>query len=169
MDFNKFEHLFLVEAKDIIQAQLTVKRFLQNYQLIRYDHFEIETNKILTPEDSDFYEELEKGLATNRSILENFLRDLETEGYSTIKDLTVLPQGYLSKMFHLVAHFLDGFFSIDSYFYNLIEDSHWISKALMKKIEVAKENYFLIKVRAYLKDTMYQFENLSPRKFLFKI
>lgn len=151
------EHVFLVKAKNTTQAQLYVEHLLRTYKLIRYDHFEIKADQILVTQDPSFYEELEKALILNRDTLKNFLDDLEKGGYTTIGNLADMPQGYLSKILHLVAHFLDGFFSIDSYFYNLVEASHWMSKALMRKIKSDSKNFFLIKVKAYLEDTVYKF------------
>ena len=42
------------------------------------------------------------------------------------EDFHNIKQGYLSKTLHILSHFLDGFIGIDSYFYNLIDDSHWL-------------------------------------------
>ncbi len=52
-----------------------------------------------------------------------------------------MPQGYKSKMLHVITHFLDGFFGIDTFFYNLEEDSHWVSEELQKKIAEAPTYY----------------------------
>jgi len=39
---------------------------------------------------------------------------------------------------------LDGFIGIDSVFYNLAEDSHWLSAPLRKTIEQHPEHYWLV-------------------------
>ena len=51
-------------------------------------------------------------------------------------------------MLHVITHLLDGFFGIDSYFYNLVEDSHWVSEELRATIKTSPSRYWLIAVEA---------------------
>lgn len=111
---------------------------------------------------------MEQALRKKRDILENFIKELSEEGYTLLSELKELPQGYLSKVFHLIAHFLDGFFGIDSYFYNLLEDSHWISQPLLKKIKKEPQRFYLIEVIAFLEKPISMFEILTPKRFLLK-
>ena len=80
-------------------------------------------------------------------IVHNFLDSLKDEGFSTLEDLHGLEQGYASKIFHTIAHLLDGFIGIDSHFYNLEEDSHGISPDLEQKILAAPDNYWILRVK----------------------
>jgi hypothetical protein len=62
--------------------------------------------------------------------------------------LSELPQGFRTKMLHVITHFLDGFFGIDTYFYNLEEDSHWVSEQARRRIREAPSDYRLLSVEA---------------------
>jgi hypothetical protein len=66
----------------------------------------------------------------------------------SLGDLESLPQGYQSKTLHTLTHLLDGFFGIDSHFYNLIEGSHGVSAGLRGKIDSSPGGYMLLAVRA---------------------
>ncbi|WP_022855585.1 hypothetical protein [Thermodesulfobacterium thermophilum] len=161
-------HLFLVEASTPELAFSQVLKFLSTYQLVRYDEIKVLEKETLGLRDPSFWETLEKGLTKNLEVLKSFVDDLNQEGYVNIKDLLFLPQGYLSKIFHLIAHLLDGFFGIDFYFYNLVEDSHFISHQLRQKLKKEETGYFLVPVKAYFDEKIYSFETISPKKF-FKI
>jgi hypothetical protein len=43
---------------------------------------------------------------------------------------------------------LDGFFGIDTYFFNLEEESHWVSVELQKSMEAAPSAYWLLTIEA---------------------
>jgi hypothetical protein len=160
------EHIFLVEAESPEQALSQVVKFLSSYQLVRYDRFEVKREEIISVHDERFWEVLEKGLQKNYEILQGFIGELKSEGYQLVDDLRSLPQGYLSKLVHLIAHFVDGFFSVDSYFYNLIEDSHFLSPYLKRRILIGRQNFYLIPAIGYFAEKIHPFEMLSPRKFL---
>lgn len=161
---QKVEHLFLVSGKSEGEVISKVKHFLNSYELVRYDKFEIK--EVLNGISEVFFKRLEIALQKNRQILENFIEELKSEGYEITERFKTLPQGYLSKVFHSLAHFLDGFFGIDSYFYNLIEDSHFLSPLLEKKLKEHPEEYFLILVEGYIFESLRRFEWLNPQKFL---
>jgi len=159
-------HLFLVRGRGAQKAVKLVKNFLEKYELIRYDFFNIEEADTLRADSEEFWEKLNFGLEKNKETLLNFLDELKNEGFSKIEDILDVPQGYLSKVFHIIAHLVDGFFGIDSTFYNLIEDSHFLSKSLEREIKENPEKFYLVKVKAYIKEPLYKFELLSPRSFL---
>lgn len=161
-------HLFLTKANGKHQAIENIKNFLDKYQLVRYDFFEIDETSIIEASSDNFWEVLELGLKENKEILLRFLVELKNEGYSKLEDILELPQGYLSKILHLIAHLVDGFFGIDSAFYNLIEDSHFLSEALRRKIRENPDEFYLLKVKAYIKEPLYKFELLSPKSFFKK-
>jgi hypothetical protein len=64
-----------------------------------------------------------------------------------VDQLLTLKQGYATKILHTLTHLLDGFIGIDSAFYNLVEDSHWVSGELAEAIRVAGAEYWLVPVR----------------------
>ncbi|MGC9021833.1 MAG: hypothetical protein ACP5J5_01770 [Dissulfurimicrobium sp.] len=96
----------------------------------------------------DFWVRVDMGIAENRAVLDGFLSELSRAGFKSIPELRELPQGYLSKLLHIATHMLDGFFGVDSYFYNLVEDSHWISHECRKKIQLYNRLYWLIALEA---------------------
>ena len=55
-----------------------------------------------------------------------------------------------------MAHLLDGFFGIDSQFYNLPEDSHWLGESLRKQIETGPAEFWLVRVAATLESKEHQ-------------
>lgn len=164
MATQESKHLFLVQAETFSLASQKVKYFLERYELVRYDSFSIEKSHLRADTDN-FWLEVEKGVRENQRILKGYLDELKKEGFTNFLDLLSLPQGYLSKIVHLVAHLLDGFFGIDSYFYNLVEDSHWISPSLKREILKSPDTYFLIQVTAQMEEPLYKFETLSPKSF----
>jgi hypothetical protein len=95
-----------------------------------------------------FWERVEAGEAANRMALANMLADLKAEGFQQLDDIMQLRQGYQSKVFHTVAHLLDGFFGIDTALYNLEDDSHWLSSERRQQIEVSPHTCWLMKVVA---------------------
>jgi hypothetical protein len=159
------EHIFLVEAESPEQALSQVVKFLSSSQLVRYDRFKVKREEIISVQGERFWEVLEKGLQKNYEILQGFIGELKSEGYQLVDDLKSLPQGYLSKLVHLIAHFVDGFFSVDSYFYNLIEDSHFLSPYLKRQMLIGRQNFYLIPAIGYFEKKIHPFEMLSPRKF----
>ncbi|MFN3504768.1 MAG: hypothetical protein ACK4Y7_00975 [Caldimicrobium sp.] len=169
MSSQVFIHFFLVEGKNLSEAAEKVKNFLEKYELVRYDSFKIEENGSFSAKDKNFGDLLDIALSKNQDTLKSYISDLKREGsIINLDDVEKIPQGYLSKLFHLLAHLVDGFFGIDSYFYNLVEDSHWITSRLKKNIAQNPDNYFLIKVVAYLQEPTYYFEYLTPKKFFKK-
>ena len=62
-------------------------------------------------------------------------------------DLNDMGQGYKSKILHTLTHFLDGFFGIDTCFYNLEEDSHWLSDGLAAEIKKYPKKFWLLRAK----------------------
>jgi len=69
------------------------------------------------------------------------------------EDIQQMGQGYQSKIFHTIAHLLDGFFGIDTLLYNLEDDSHWLSAERRRQIEAAPHTCWLMKVVAESRGT----------------
>jgi len=140
----KVEHRLLAKAGDAKQAGNQVRKFFKDYELVFYDEIAIEETEIISASSPDFWTSANLAIGRNRQIIQSLLSELSLEGYGHFEDIAEIPQGYLSKIFHVLAHLLDGFFGIDSCFYNLPEGSHWISKKLQKEIESAPEEYWLV-------------------------
>ncbi len=141
------QHFFLVKSDDLESGWKKVKAFLKGYELIHYDDIKLLKNDSISSQNPEFNELLSRLLRKNKSFLQKSLDELKDEGYCTTDDLKELPQGYLSKFLHGIVHFLDGFYGVDSYFYNLEEGSHWVSMPLLRKIKKG-EKFWLLKVLA---------------------
>lgn len=139
-------HLFLVEAQGRKSAVKKVENFLRHYSLVVYEEILLEEDEAISATSSWFWQKASEAMEENRKAIKQLFSVLEEEGYESPQDMALIPQGYLSKIFHTVAHLLDGFFGVDSRFFNLVEDSHWISKRLEKKILDAPSRYWLMPV-----------------------
>ena len=145
---TKYFHEILTKGSDFQFSKERVLRFFQKYQLVSYSHIHVIENESLPASSHDFKARLQKAQLKNRHLLHNLLNELQSEGYATIQDLQTIPQGYKTRVFHVITHFLDGFFGLDTYFYNLEEDSHWVSEAFLKKIKANPSHYWLLSVEA---------------------
>jgi len=145
---SHYLHEFLVKGEDFAFSQKKVLQFFEHYQLVRYSHISIEENISLPATSPDFEERLNKAMLENRQIVNRLTEELGKEGVKTLHDLSEMPQGFRTKMLHVITHFLDGFFGIDTYFYNLEEDSHWVSEQARRRIREAPSDYWLLSVEA---------------------
>ncbi len=145
---SRYFHEFLVKGGNFAFSQKKVLQFFERYQLVRYSHITIAENSSLPATSPDFEERLNNAILKNRQIVANLMEELEKEGVRTLHDLSELPQGYRTKMLHVITHFLDGFFGIDTYFYNLEEDSHWVSEKARQQIRENPDHHRLLSVEA---------------------
>ena len=139
-------HKILSFADNFAAAQKYVQGFFDNTMLIHYDNVKIIEELSLSAADEDFWPEINSSIEQNKSVLSTHIDELKETGCLSVDDFTTLAHGYPSKVFHLIAHLLDGFIGIDSRFYNLPEDSHWLSEKLKNTILAVPENYWLIHV-----------------------
>jgi len=146
-------HSILIKGQDFESCSQQVRRFFDRTMLIRYDEVAVMADESLNGAEDGFWAGIRDGLAANRKVLEGFLENLKSEGYSSLDDLRHLEKGYLSKVLHIIAHLQDGFIGIDSRFYNLEEDSHGISRELQQKVGVSPGNYWLISVKGKIAAT----------------
>jgi len=145
-----FYHEILTKGSDFEFSQKRVLRFFQKYQLVRYSHVYVIESESLPASSHDFEGRIKKAILKNRHLLHNLLNKIRSEGYTTIQDLQKMPQGHRTKIFHVITHLLDGFFGLDTHFYNLEEDSHWVSEAFWEKIKANSAHYWLLPVKAEL-------------------
>lgn len=143
-------HKILAMEPDLEKSSGHVLRFLDHTTLVQYDAVRVVEAESCSGSDPRFWPWLEQGLADNRKVLTQLTGELRAAGTKEFSDLLAMPQGFQSKIFHTMAHLLDGFFGIDSQFYSLPEDSHWLGDSLRKEIEANPEDFWLITVKATL-------------------
>lgn len=142
-------HQILGQAESLPKCREAILRFFDKTTLVRYDHIEVIEEQIFTVSDAEFPMTLDRAISRNHQIVKKLMKDITETGVTDINDLKSLPQGYPSKALHVLAHFLDGFIGIDSAFYNLIEDSHWVSEELKKTMTSNPAHYFLFTLEGY--------------------
>lgn len=145
---RKYQHEILVKGPDFESCRKKVLHFFEKYQLVRYSSIRVIENESVSASGSGFDKRLRKAILKNRKILHDLIKELRGEGFTMLEDLNVLPQGYQSKVLHVITHFLDGFFGIDTYFYNLEDDSHWVSEEFQGKIKASPSHYWIITLEA---------------------
>jgi len=144
----KFHHEVLVSGPDCDACTRKVLSFFKAYQLVRYSQIKILKEDSLPASRPEFWNKIEKAVLENHLVLKQLIEELDDEGVTSLKDLEDLPQGYKSSMLHTVTHFLDGFFGVDTYFYNLEEGSHWVSEELMEKMQASPAHFWILSIEA---------------------
>lgn len=144
----EFYHELLIEGDSFEFCRGKALRFFDLYQLITYENIYVLEARSLTACHKNFWSRVDTGISENKAVLKGFISELVEAGFISVADIDELPQGYLSKLLHITTHILDGFFGVDSCFYNLVEDSHWISPGLRKKIMARDRSYWLIALEA---------------------
>jgi len=147
MENLEISHDILLAGADFESCRKRVARFFDRTMLIRYDEVLVLENESICGTGKEFSTRLQEGLEANHQAIGELLENLKDEGFTTLEDLQGVEKGYVSKIFHTIAHLLDGFIGIDSRFYNLVEDSHDISRDLQQNILAAPQNYWIIKVK----------------------
>lgn len=138
-------HYFLTAGSSSSEAKRKALYFLGSTELVIYQTTTIYEQEITSNIHPDFWSTIETGMAANRSFCHAIFVELQESGLARLEDLLTIQQGYPSKVLHILTHMLDGFIGPDSVFYNLIEDSHWISPSLRQAIEEAHEDsYWLV-------------------------
>lgn len=142
----KVSHSFLTDGPDMETAMARVLRFLDKTILVQYDSVQVVQEDSLSAGQDVFWQKALEGVEQNRRILSQMIHELEEAGLEKLTDFTRFMEGYQSKTLHAAAHILDGFFGIDTAFYNLIADSHWITDALQEEIRSNPSGYWLVAV-----------------------
>jgi len=143
----EISHDILLAGSNFESCSKRVNHFFDRTMLIRYDEVLILENESVNGDDKEFSTRLQEGIAANHQAVGELLRNLKDEGLDSLEDIQGVEKGYVSKIFHTIAHLLDGFIGIDSRFYNLEEDSHGISRDLQQKILAAPQNYWILRVK----------------------
>lgn len=126
-----------------------VHKFFDLTSLVIYDCIETIENKSFSGLNAAFFDLVAEAENKNRRTVKDLINELIKADIIKTVDLEHIEQGYLSKTFHILSHFIDGFISIDSYFYNLIDDSHWLPPATAEAIQQNPHHYWLIHVDCY--------------------
>lgn len=142
------EHDLLITGSDLESCCQNVMRFFDKSQLVHYDSVEIDQQLSLNALSQEFEHSLNQALQSNHEILADLLGTLKVEGCTKMEDLLHLPQGVQSKILHTMCHLLDGFFGVDSRFYDIDEMSHWITKNRQRKIQESPEQCWLVHAKA---------------------
>ncbi|SDO82593.1 hypothetical protein [Desulforhopalus singaporensis] len=143
------QHKILLTGDSFDHCSDHVHRFFDLTSLVIYDCIETSRAHSFSGLDDRFLEEIKLAEDRNRQIIDSLLREMKKGGITTIDGLGTIPQGYLSKTFHVLSHFIDGFIGIDSSFYNLIDDSHWLTQKTRTEIDKNGSMFWLVHVDGY--------------------
>lgn len=143
------QHKLLVAGESFENCCYQVNKFFDLTSLVIYDCIEVINDLCLPASDQLFSQQLHEAEQKNRDSVELLMRELQQTGVKTIEDLQYLEHGYPSKMLHIISHFLDGFIGIDSHFYSLVEDSHWLSDPIKQQLKDEPKKFWLIHIDCY--------------------
>lgn len=143
------QHKILVAGNSFENCCDQVSRFFALTSLVIYDCIQVIDDKCRSGLDADFFEVTAAAEQKNRDTVNTLINDLEQTGARTIADLRGLEHGYPSKVLHIISHLLDGFIGIDSHFYNLPADSHWLAPEAAQAIKDDPGGFWLIHIDCY--------------------
>lgn len=124
-------------------------KFFDLTSLVIYDCIEARQEHSLSGLDAAFFTHIAAAENRNRLMIEDLIAELRKSGIQKTTDLQHIAQGYVSKTLHILSHFLDGFIGIDSHFYNIIDDSHWLPPGTLRTIQDNPGHYWLIHIDCY--------------------
>ncbi len=143
------QHKVLLSGDSFEHCCDQLHKFFNLTSLVIYDCIETRKELSLCGLDAAFFTDIAAAENRNRLMTRDLLTELEKSGIKKTADLQHLAQGYLSKTLHILSHFLDGFIGIDSYFYNLLDDSHWLPTQTLQAIQDNPGHYWLIHIDCY--------------------
>ncbi|HHO47869.1 MAG TPA: hypothetical protein ENN06_05385 [Desulfobacteraceae bacterium] len=141
------EHDMLMSGPDRETCEQHIRLFFDKSQLVHYDSIDFDRANSVNGTDGRFEELLSSAIAGNRQVLSDLLNKLRQEGCTSLDDLLVMPQGFMSKLLHTMCHLLDGFFGVDSRFFDIDEISHWLTENRKQEIARSPEQCWLIRVQ----------------------
>lgn len=142
-------HKVLLAGDSFDHCSSQVHRFFDLTSLVIYDCIEARPEQSCSGLDAGFIDRIGDAESRNRRQVRELIAELEKTGIRTTADLHAIEQGYVSKTLHILSHFLDGFIGIDSYFYNLLDDSHWLPPRTAAAILATPHRYWLIHIDCY--------------------
>ncbi|HSR36428.1 MAG TPA: hypothetical protein VLL73_04530 [Desulfurivibrionaceae bacterium] len=158
-------HEVLVVGPDFARSRDYVLRFFAKTPLVRYDTVTVDEAASCPASHPDFWPRVDLGVRRNQEVLAELIGELKESGLRGLDDLRTLPKGYQSKLVHTVAHLVDGFFGIDTVFYNMADDSHGVSPQLRHEIQANPTEYWLLMINAELKSREREGLVASLRRF----
>ena len=143
------QHKILLSGDSFEHCCDQLHKFFDLTSLVIYDCIEARREHSCSGLDAAFFTHIASAENRNRSMVEDLIAELEKTGIETTADLAHIAQGYVSKILHILSHFLDGFIGIDSYFYNLLDDSHWLPAQTSQLIQENPARYWLVHIDCY--------------------
>lgn len=143
------QHKVLVAGESFQHCCDQVRRFFDLTSLVIYDCIQVIEENCRSGLDADFFEVVAAAEQQNRQTVDTLITELLQTGVTTIADLQQLEHGYPSKVLHIISHLLDGFIGIDSHFYNLPADSHWLAGDALKAVKADPGSFWLIYIDCY--------------------
>ncbi|MFW2366709.1 MAG: hypothetical protein ACN4GW_09840 [Desulforhopalus sp.] len=142
-------HKVLLTGDSYTHCVDLVHRYFDLTSLVIYDCIEAREEKSFSALDAVFFATIADAELHNRKLMAELIDELTAAGIKSTTDLKRVEQGYLSKTLHILSHFLDGFIGIDSYFYNLIDDCHWLPPETARTIRENPLQYWLIHIDCF--------------------
>lgn len=143
------QHKVLVAGESFANCCDQVHRFFDLTSLVMYDCIQIIDEKCVSGLDAEFFKTVAAAEGKNHATVNSLIDELQQTGVTTIADLRHLKHGYPSKVLHVISHLLDGFIGIDSHFYNLPADSHWLAEEGLAAVKADPGGYWLIHIDCY--------------------
>lgn len=139
-------HILLIKGPDQASCRDRALDFFARNFLVKYDSVKVVGDQSFAADHHLFWESIAAGTKNNQQVLARLVQELQEAGFEKITDLPRMVQGYESKILHTITHLLDGFFGVDSGFYNLEEDSHGLSEQLEATIREQPRNFRVLTV-----------------------
>lgn len=143
------QHKMLLAGDSFAHCSDQVHKFFDLTSLVIYDCIETIEAQSFSGLDADFFHQLQRAESQNKKLVQELIDELIKAKIINTADLVHLEQGYVSKTLHILTHFLDGFIGIDSFFYNLLDDSHWLSSSTAENIRENPGHYWLLHVDCF--------------------
>ena len=150
---NIAQHKILLSGASFKHCSDRAHSFFDRTTLVIYDTIQVVEEKSSSGLDDSFWQDLSQAEARNRALVNDLIDELKKSGLQSIDALLTTQQGYESKLLHILSHMLDGFIGIDSYFYNLIDDSHWLPEATATTIRQRAGEYWLLHLDCFASTT----------------
>jgi hypothetical protein len=143
------EHKMLLTGDSFDHCSEQVHKFFDLTSLVIYDCIEAVESQSCSSLDAGFFDQIITAENHNRRMVQDLIDELLKAKIERTEDFLHIEQGYLSKTLHILSHFLDGFIGIDSYFYNLIDDSHWLPPTTVQAIHDKAHHFWLLHINCF--------------------
>lgn len=143
------QHKVLLAGDSFDHCSEQVHKFFDLTSLVIYDCIETIETQSFSGLDAHFFERIAQAESRNRQTVQGLIDELVKAKITQTVDFQKIEQGYQSKTLHILSHFLDGFIGIDSYFYNLLDDSHWLPQVTANTIKKNPHHYWLLHVDCF--------------------